>query len=694
MNKKKLSVVMAGAMLATSVAPVLAATDTVVNENERGLVIRRLRELLLSKSFSKVESNKEKMLDTVSGFTDEPGDSVYYVKIGNKLYDATRINELEKAIQDAAPLTTIEVYDRGFVEKDGKVYNYALETIKTNKIYSEKDLEDVANDFNNGKNPLKYSDAIYSMSYENGALTVKVRKAEDQSKHVTITLKAGDKALDFARPLDKNGELIVNEDGSDWKDFDHFDYDLAPNTVTKGENIPTKLIEKIKLTDMDASYDVVLSDLYDGLFLTANGQKLFDTLKEYDAEGYSVVISNIEDDSRGIYKLSIELTKAENKDEVKQVVNITTNDKDKLQLFANGIAVKGYTTHGHKPVRKFPVQKLIGEDRYATAVKIAKENANISTVALNGNIVLVNGNSLVDGLAAAPLAASVVNKVGNTQFDGFVAPILLTSANGLPKATKDYMKELVAHQMVGGLNKVTVYLVGGEAVISDAVVNELEEIGLRVVRAGGKDREETSLKVAKLMKDENGVDAKDAFVVGADGEADAMSVAAYAAQTKTPIIVESRKGISDNTVEYLRGYKNASGKDVTVVGGENVVSAETVSTLKAKDIKVDRLAGSNRKATNAKVIRTLYSNHGIHHIVVSPDGQADNNKSLIDALTATSIAASNKSPIVLATDKLSNDQLNALELKAKREGVYVYQIGGRVADAVTRTIASRINLAK
>ena len=106
------------------------------------------------------------------------------------------------------------------------------------------------------------------------------------------------------------------------------------------------------------------------------------------------------------------------------------------------------------------------------------------------------------------------------------------------------MKEVVAHQRVGALDKVTVYLVGGETVISKAVENDLKEIGLRVVRAGGKDREETSLKVAEIIRKDtsaNNVNQTEAFLVGADGEADAMSVAAYAAEHTTPIIVESRK---------------------------------------------------------------------------------------------------------------------------------------------------------
>ena len=258
------------------------------------------------------------------------------------------------------------------------------------------------------------------------------------------------------------------------------------------------------------------------------------------------------------------------------------------------------------------------------------------------------------------------------------------------------MKEVVAHQRVGALDKVTVYLVGGETVISKAVENDLKEIGLRVVRAGGKDREETSLKVAELMKkDTSATNYTEAFLVGADGEADAMSVAAYAAENKTPIIVESRKGLSEDAVEFFKGYKNDNfaGKNVTIIGGESAVSAATEASLKAEKLTVERLSGAKRQDTNAKVISTLYGNHSVNQIVVSKDGKG-NKGHLIDALTSTSLAAKDHSPIVLATTDLTKEQINALELKADRSGIYVYQVGEGVVESVIKTIASRINLAK
>ena len=74
MNKKRLSVVMAGAMLASSVAPVLAAETTTqkdytVNNSNKGLLIRDLRNFVNSKIFDNVVVND-----------DLAGHSVYYAK--------------------------------------------------------------------------------------------------------------------------------------------------------------------------------------------------------------------------------------------------------------------------------------------------------------------------------------------------------------------------------------------------------------------------------------------------------------------------------------------------------------------------------------------------------------------------------------------------------------------------------------
>ena len=113
-----------------------------------------------------------------------------------------------------------------------------------------------------------------------------------------------------------------------------------------------------------------------------------------------------------------------------------------------------------KPLARVDI--LAGDNRYETAAKIAREYAGLTGLGEikkdtvnNANIVLVNGEALVDGLAAAPLAATKTN-------NRISAPILLTEADELPKATKAYLKELLAQTDIGALKKVTIHLVGGE----------------------------------------------------------------------------------------------------------------------------------------------------------------------------------------------------------------------------------------
>ena len=681
MNKKRLSVVMAGAMLASSVAPVLAATPQYeVNGSNRGLLIKELRELMLSKTFANEAVNKE-----------FAGECVFYVQMGKGLdvkqfYTVESIPKMEEAINAAPVGTVIEVVNGGYVEKNGKYYHFALEdkVTETEKTFNKASLKEAADKFKANK---KNYPAIYSMDFDGETLTVELRKAADETKLETVTFKAGDKELDFSKPVDVNGDVLDGRTPqSDWSDLATFKPVVLTETVHKGDPIDEKVVARITVSDADSKVNVKLSDLYDGLLLTSKGQELLDKVKEANAvqnDGLYVSVADVKTAKNGVFTFDMEFVNTNpttNKYE-KNVITVSSNNKGQLEIF-NTWMKNGQAS----------VEVLAGTNRYETAVKVAKENAKIEDVALNGNIVLVNGNALVDGLAAAPLAASVVNKIGNVPFDGYVAPILLTETNSLPKATLQYMKELVKHQTVGSLDQVTVYLVGGEAVISQNVVNQLKSIGVRVVRAGGEDREATSLAVAKLMENDNDVDVKNAFIVGADGEADAMSIASVAAQKKQPIIVESRKGLSDSTVDYLKGGKFVSAKSATIIGGETVVSGETEAKLKEEKVSVDRVAGSNRKATNAKVIDRFASNY-IQRVVLSKDGQT-NKSELIDALTATSLAVKDNAPIVLATNKMSNEQVNALEKKANRNGVYVYQVGHGVARDVLKQIATRIGLAK
>ena len=178
-------------------------------------------------------------------------------------------------------------------------------------------------------------------------------------------------------------------------------------------------------------------------------------------------------------------------------------------------------------------------------------------------VVLVNGESLVDGLAAAPLAADKKwnNNAGTA--------VLLSKSDSLPTATKDFLEELTVNVPKSKLKNVKIHLVGGEAVLSESLVDELKDMGFSVERYGGDNREETSLEVAEALGDVS----KKAFIVGAEGEADAMSIATVAVEEKTPIIVSKKGGLTKDAIRFIeKNLKTAANDNVAVIGGESVVS--------------------------------------------------------------------------------------------------------------------------
>ena len=650
MNKKRLSVVMAGAMLASAVAPVMAAEEVKsyeVSSNDLGLLTAKLREVMESKKFHNTDKNK-----------DLAGKSIYKLTKGLNPVDVSLDNVKNLKVGD-----TITLVDQGHrVDEKGNYFSTTAEKTEVAAKWSEKDLD------NAGK---KIVEDMKKTSDDREYKVIKDAKF-DSKKHIldvelytgkVLTFKVGDDRVNFIAPIDKDGYELENKDENaqlvvgfkklvDKKDPD--------------QDIDSTKIAEIKIVEGGNAYKV--EDLYDGLMLTTKGHELLSIMKEagdkvwmYDdnTSSYVPYTGELKAD-HGVYRFHIETIDAFGK---KSVYKVTGTDENAAETLAKWL------------VNKDPkVDLLAGDNRYETAVTIAKDVANIKSVINNKEIVLVNGDSLVDGLAAAPLAANY----------GVHTPILLTESNKLPAATKEYLKELISQVPVGKLNEVNIKIVGGTSVVSKAVEKELKGYGFDVDRFGGDNREETSLLVAEEIGE-----GKDAFVVGAEGEADAMSIAAVAAEKKQPIVVAKKGGISEDALEALEDVK------VTVIGGTSVVSEAEYKEIKSVTKAVTRVAGANRQATNAEVIARYYTGNFVgaaKNVVVAKDGQK-NKSELIDALAATTLASKNNAPIVLATSKLSNAQINALELNASSANA-VYQVGHGVARDVVKTIATRLGVIK
>ena len=725
MNKKRLSVVMAGAMLASSVAPVLAAEETTVEKTEinKGALINELTaKIWNAPRFNKddkdtrVDANLRgasiygiKIGDTVTSFKAEThentgSESALQARIktlveNKKVGDVVKLVDLGSRLvenEDVYVSTTSSTkYTEGELKYDGVgTVKAALDAIPTN---AKTALIDTTT-----KLPAP-NDSIPVTGYRDGVYTIKLTAAAANAAGVdTIKLTTESDRLDFTRYL--NGannkyETIPNSDiAANFKGFEKADAvhtDIAAST-------------KVEYTIVSGGDTFKLEDLYDGLYLTAKGESILNSSKEAYADyvkkfstateaNKAANVVYVYDDNSATPTTNItsatklgELTKNDNLVAKDGKYSITVKILSKVgtavgtgHTYANEFHV---TATNRAQLERFArwidaasaeVEVIAGEDRYATAVKLAKEvelkelldEDGASNTAKEKHIVLVNGNSLVDGLAAAPLAQHFAKDgVGKGN-----APILLTKTNELPTATKRYLRELIDTQK----NKeVTVHIVGGEAVVSNNVKKELRELGLTVDRFGGANREETSMAVAEEIGFDNG-----AFVVGAEGEADAMSISGYAASKVMPVVVSSYKGLSEDTVDALDGAK------VNIVGGEAKISKAEEEEIKAVADSVKRIAGKNRKATNAEVISTFYKKSfaNTKSVIVAKDDE------LVDALTASNLSVVDNAPIVLGTNSLSAEQKEAIAYNAGA-AKKIYQMSTNVAREVTKAVAQALKL--
>lgn len=97
----------------------------------------------------------------------------------------------------------------------------------------------------------------------------------------------------------------------------------------------------------------------------------------------------------------------------------------------------------------------------------------------------------------------------------------------------------------------------------------------------------------------------------------------------------------------------------------------------SSDVTKNRVAGDNRKDTNAKVLDKFYKNGDLSGVVVAKDDV------IIDALTVGSFAAKNDMPVVIGRESLSSAQKNALSDKNIEK---IYQSGGGVKTSVINTL--------
>lgn len=242
----------------------------------------------------------------------------------------------------------------------------------------------------------------------------------------------------------------------------------------------------------------------------------------------------------------------------------------------------------------YNVKRIQGVHRYETAASIAE-----SAFTKSDRAVLVSGKNFADALTAGNLADH--------------APIFLFEKTDMMQRAINTMRSLDVKEVV---------IIGGEKSIPKSVEEKLKEKNFKVIRIAGRNRYETSTKLAKQLKAKNKNN-----VVLANGEkfADALSAAPYAVQKKQTLVLTDGKTLP----------KDVKAQDVkTIIGGEKSVNIKGLN-------KAQRISGKDRYETSLEVLKHMDKTQS----AVIADG-----RDYPDALAAAPYAVKKNTGILLSDD--------------------------------------------
>ena len=648
LKKKNIAMVMAAATVATSVAPVFAATIEKTEVDEATLVAK-VQELLNTK-YSDAKEDGDDNKDTLAT---KPGmsytNSVYSIDANGTTVKS--IAQFKTIVENAKVLNEeviVTVTDKGHRTVDGKIV--ATENTKYS-FYSN--FEDT-NQFDATKiNSLGGS--VKDLVTTSATIVL--------ANNTEIELASADYVLNLDEPVDANGNLvdITNLTTSVKKSIVGFN--KVEDKEASEKEIPSRIIEQLsfngaKFVEMEKkASDIFADDEY-----TKEGAEFVETIIDAKSstnvvkDGVRYTLTNakttdvVVNQSSG-YKFDITLTatKVVNGKNVVSNVKITLTGDVQKDLATIKDAIDNDTTVTDLTGK---IDKLAGDDRFETAAEISK-----ATYVKSGDaraIILVGEEAIVDGLAAAPLSKQKE------------APILLTKKDVIPAATMNEIKRATANNG----KEATIYIVGGENNISKEVENQLvSELNAEIVRIAGEDRFETSIKIAKKLNSKN-----KAFVVGGDGLADAMSIASVATREEAPIIVTPADGLTKDAKDFIN-----KDDEVIVVGGQSKVSTQVLKDIKEETEQttaVERIAGEDRNETNAMVIEKYANASTKVYVAKNGYGSANGDAQLVDALAVAPLVANNDGIVVLANDELTKVQEKAI--KTKQIKGKLTQVGGGV----------------
>ncbi|MFL0194309.1 cell wall-binding repeat-containing protein [Clostridium sp. WILCCON 0269] len=306
-------------------------------------------------------------------------------------------------------------------------------------------------------------------------------------------------------------------------------------------------------------------------------------------------------------------------------------------------------TVNNAPLSSVKTTRLGGADRYGTSAAISQAGWK----GTSSYAVLASGNDFPDGLGSAVLAKK------------YNAPILLTDKDVIPESVLNEIKRLQVNH---------IFITGGTGVVSQAVENQLNAMGITTERFGGKDRYETSIKIAEKLGAETG----EIIVTNGYQWADALSASAIAAKQGIPIILTDKDVLPDSVNTFIS--KNKFSKTY-ILGDTDLISTAVAN----KFPNSQKIVGSTEYERNINIIKTFESDIDFSNICIA------SGRDFPDSISGSAFAAMNSSAIVLVDDSdLQNVTTQYINEKLTQiNNVYIFGLQGAVNDNVIQKLLNK-----
>ncbi len=284
--------------------------------------------------------------------------------------------------------------------------------------------------------------------------------------------------------------------------------------------------------------------------------------------------------------------------------------------------------------------------------------------------VVARDDLFADAMAGGPLA-------------GRSGPLLFTPSGRLDTRVRAELERVLPAGQ-------TVYVLGGEAALSAAVVDGLRD-RWQVRRLGGAERTDTAARVAEVVYARRATTTVLVARSGPDDRrpwADALAGGAYGASADIPVLLTASQRLMEPTRRALERYDN-----VIVLGGTAAISDAVMAEMPVTHKR--RIAGADRAGTAAAIARDLWgrSSGTDGDRFVLAGGYRDDAWTM--ALAGAPLAATRNAPLILANSATlppeTKDYLDRLGYGPdKRAGGWVLgetaAVGSGVVDEVTRLL--------